>query len=315
MRQGLAIGITAGLVSALVHFSAEHGGPVLRLLLLCLIPLPLLLAGLGWGWLPAAAGALSGTLATTLVDSPLDGVAYLIAFGIPAGLIAYLAYLSRPSPYDESKREWYPVGRLLAALSLYAGTLPLLVLPWTGGSFEWVRPVFTSLLKSWAKQSGDVRLSDPQIESMAETAVHVAPAAMAVYWLLIMVPNLYLAGRIAAASGRLARDWPDLPDFTYPPTFSPLLGLAVLASFAPGVLGVAGVGFTGALMFAHLLMGLALVHFLARRGARWLLWVTYAGLLLLQPYSALFAVIVAFAGLIEQILKLRQRLGAPPPTT
>src|SRR5262249_25493864 len=120
MRQGLLIGIAAGLVSALVHFSAEQGGPALRLLLLFLIPLPALLAGLGWGWLPAAASAIAGALATTLVDSPLDGLASLLAFGIPATFIAYLAYLSRPSPYDEGKREWYPLGRLLAALSLYA---------------------------------------------------------------------------------------------------------------------------------------------------------------------------------------------------
>jgi hypothetical protein len=316
MRQGLLIGIAAGLASALVHLSADQGGTALRLLLLWLIPLPLLLASLGWGWLPAAASALAGALATTVFDSPLDGLGHLLAFGVPATFIAYLAYLSRPSAHashganDEAKREWYPLGRLLAALSLYAGVLPLLALPFTGGSFEGLRPVLTSMLKAVAKQSSDLRLSDAQIEAMADTAVQMAPAAMAVYWLLIMVPNLYLAGRIAGASGRLGRDWPDLPGFVYPAGFSLLLGLAVLAAFAPGVAGIAGTSFTGALMFAHLLAGLALVHFLARRGARWLLWVTYAGLLLLQPYGA---VLVAFAGLIEQILKLRQRLGAPPP--
>ena len=64
-------------------------------------------------------------------------------------------------------------------------------------------------------------------------------------------------------------------------------------------------------MFAHLLAGLALVHFLAQRGARWLLWGTYAGLFLLpQPYGP---ILVTVAGLIEQLLRLKQRLGAPPP--
>jgi hypothetical protein len=147
---------------------------------------------------------------------------------------------------------------------------------------------------------------------MAEIAVAVATAAMAVYWLLIITPNLYLAGRIARASGRLGRDWPDLPGFAYPAGFSLLLGLAVVASFAPGAVGSAGTSFTGALMFAHLLAGLALVHFLARRGARWLLWVTYGALLFLQPYGA---ILIALAGLLEPILKLKQRLGAPPPSS
>jgi hypothetical protein len=145
--------------------------------------------------------------------------------------------------------------------------------------------------------------------------VAVAPSAMAVYWLLIMTPNLYLAGRIIGASGHLARDWPDLPSLTYPAGFALLLGLALLAAaFAPGAIGIAGTSFTGALLFAHLLAGLALVHFLARRGARWLLWVVYAGLLMpiLAPYAA---VLVTAAGLIEPALKLKQRLGAAPPST
>jgi hypothetical protein len=313
MRQGLAIGIAAGLASALLNLSAERGGLALLLLLPCLIPLPPLLAGLGWGWLPAAASAIAGALATALVDSPLEGLAYLLAVGVPTTLITYLAYLSRPSGDGEDKREWYPLGRLLAALSLYAGTLPILALPWTGGSFEWVRAPFANVLKAVAKQSSALHVSDAQIDAMADAAVQVAPATMAVYWLLIMVPNLYLAGRIAHAFGRLGRDWPDLPDFTYPAGFSLLLGLAVLALFAPGVVGIAGTSFTGALMFAHLLAGLAVAHFLARHGARWLLWVTYAALLLLLPYSAYFVVVVALA---DQVLKLRQRLGArPPPST
>jgi hypothetical protein len=245
-------------------------------------------------------------------------VAYFLAVGLPAALVAYLAYLSRPAPDDEGegKREWYPLGRLLAALSLYAGALPVIALPWIGGSFEAVRPMATDMLRAIVKHSDELRLkppSDAQIDVMADTAVAVAPAALAIYWLLIMMPNLYLAGRIAGASGRLGRDWPDLPGFAYPTGFSLLLGLAVAASFAPGAVGIAGASYTGALMFAHLLAGLALVHFLAQRGARWLLWGTYAGLLFLpQPYGA---ILVTIAGLIEQILRLKQRLRAPPPST
>src|SRR5262245_5909865 len=140
MRQGMLIGIAAGLVSALVHYSADHGGPALRLLLLFVIPLPLLLTGLGWGWLAAAAGGLAGALAAAVLDTPLDGLVYLLAFGIPAALISYLAYLSRPVGPAEDEREWYPVGRLVAAMSLYAGALPVLALPFIGGSFDFLKP-------------------------------------------------------------------------------------------------------------------------------------------------------------------------------
>jgi hypothetical protein len=317
MQQGYLVGVGSGLVSALLFLSAEHGGPALRLLLLFFVPLPMLLAGLGWGWLPAAVGALVGSLAMAALGAPIDGLSYFLAVGLPSSGIAYLAYLSRPSPVGDGL-EWYPVGRLLAAMSLYAGALPVLALPWLGGSFDGLKPLAANMVRAALKQSGEGRLqapTDEQVGAFADMVVAVAPSAMAVYWLLIMTPNLYLAGRIIGASGHLARDWPDLPSLTYPAGFALLLGLALLAAaFAPGAIGIAGTSFTGALLFAHLLAGLALVHFLARRGARWLLWVVYAGLLMpiLAPYAA---VLVTAAGLIEPALKLRQRLGAAPPST
>jgi hypothetical protein len=97
---------------------------------------------------------------------------------------------------------------------------------------------------------------------------------------------------------------------TYPPGF-PLLGaLALAASFAPGIIGVAGASFTGALLFTYLLAGLALLHFIARSRAPWILWFVYAALILFGPYTALALTLV---GLLEPALKLRRRLGAPPP--
>jgi hypothetical protein len=317
MRQGLLVGLASGLVSALLFFSAARGGPWLGLVLFLLTPLPPLLGGLGWGWLPAATGALAGSAAIAAVASLALGFGYFLAVGLPAAAIAYLAYLSRPSDTAPDGREWYPAGRLLAAMSLYAGALPVLALPWTGGSFDGLRPVAAEMVRAAFRQSGDLRLQAPteeQVGALAELVVAVAPSALAVYWLLIMTPNLYLAGRIVGASGHLARDWPDLPALAYPPGFSLLLGLALLAAaLAPGAIGIAGTSFTGALLFAHLLAGLALVHFVARRGARWLLWVVYAGLLLpvLAPYAA---VLVTAAGLIEPALKLKRRLGPAPPS-
>ena len=101
-------------------------------------------------------------------------------------------------------------------------------------------------------------LGDKQIEALAEFVVTALPAALAAYWVAIFTLNLYLGGRIARASGRLGRDWPDLPGMAYPPGFPLLAALAVAASFAPGTIGVAGTSFSGALLFAYLIAGLAL---------------------------------------------------------
>lgn len=315
MRYGFLIGLGSGLVSALLFYSAARGGALLGKLLLFLTPLPSLLAGLGWGWLPAAAGALAGSLVMAGAATLPFGVGYFLAVGFPAALVAYLAYLSRPSPHDQSAREWYPAGRLMAALSLYGGALPVLVLPLIGGSYDGLRSTAAEFFRRFstnAPEFGLKSLSAPQIDALADFIVTVTPGAIAVYWLAIMTPNLYLAGRVARASGRLGRDWPDLPALAYPPGFSLLLALALLGSFAPGAIGIAGTSLTGALLFAYLIAGLSLIHFIARHRARWILWIVYASLLLLEPYAA---ILVAIAGLLDPILKLKQRLGSPPPST
>ena len=69
---------------------------------------------------------------------------------------------------------------------------------------------------------------------------------------------------------------------------------------------------SGALLFAYLLAGLALAHFIVRHRARWALWILYASLVVFEPYAA---ILVAMAGLLDPILKLKRRFGAPPPPT
>jgi len=315
MPIGFLIGLGGGLASALLFYSAARGAPLLGTMLLLLTPLPSLLAGLGWGWLPAAAGAVAGALVMAIVANPPFAAGYFLALGLPAVLVPYLAYLSRQHPQDPSTRDWYPVGRLLAAVALYGGALPVLVLPLIGGGYDMLRvPLIQFLhhLSTQAPELGLRPLTDPQVETLAEVVVAALPGALAVYWMAIFTLNLYLAGRIARASGRLGRDWPDLPAVAYPRGFPLLAAIALAASFAPGLVGVAGTSFTGALLFAYLLAGLALFHFIARGRAPWMLWFVYAALLVFGPYTA---IVLTLAGLIEPALKLRRRFGAPPPST
>lgn len=315
MRLGFIIGLGGGLASALLFYSAARGSPLLSTLLLLLTPLPTLLAGLGWGWLPAAAGAVAGSLVMAIAASLPFAVGYFLALGLPGAILCHLAYLSRPHPQDPNRREWYPAGRLVAALSLYGGALPLLVLPLIGGTYEILRaPLgeFFHRLSTRAPELGLRPLNDQQVEALAEFVVVALPGALAAYWVAIFAGNLYLAGRIARASGRLGRDWPDLPALAYPPGFPLLVALALAATFVPGTIGVAGSSFSGALLLAYLIAGLALMHFIARGRAPWILWFVYASLVLFGPYAAL---VLTLGGLLEPALKLKNRFGASPPPT
>lgn len=317
MRNGILIGVAAGLVSALLFYSAGRGSPLLSTLLVLLTPLPSLLAGLAWGWLPAAAGGLAGAVAMAIGANGIAAVGYFLALGLPAALIAYLAYLSRPNANDPNAREWYPAGRLMASMALYAGALPVLVLPLIGGSYEVLRPPVFELFRGVAARAAELggrSLSEQNIEALTDLFIRVLPAFLAAYWLAIFTFNAYLAGRIARASGRFGRDWPDLAALEYPRGF-PLLVVAALLvafAFAPGVIGTIGTSFAGGLLFAYLVAGLALLHFIARGRAPWILWFVYAGLLLFGPYAAMA---ITIAGLLEPALKLRQRLGVSPPST
>lgn len=317
MALGLLIGIGGGLASALLFYSAARGSPMLSTLLLLLTPLPTLLAGLGWGWLPAAAGALAGSLVMIGVASAPFAAGYFLALGVPAALASHLAYLSRPHPQDASSREWYPAGRLLAAVSLYGGALPVLMLPLIGGSYSVLREPLAEFfrgLSTRAPELGLRPLSDAQVDALTEFVISALPGVFAAYWVGIFALNLYLAGRIARASGRLGRDWPDLAALSYPPGFPLLAAVALAASFAPGVIGVAGTSFGGALLLAYLIAGLALAHFIARGRAPWILWLVYPALILFGPYAALVLII---AGLLEPALKLKRRFGpsSPPSST
>jgi len=315
MPFGFLIGLCGGLASALLFYSAARGSPLFGTVLLVLTPLPSLLAGLGWGWLPAAAGAVAGALVMTFAASGQFAVGYFLALGLPAAMLAYLALLSRPLPDDPDKREWYPAGRLVAALSLYGGALPVLVLPLIGGSYEGLQPAMSEFfrrLSTHAPELGMRQLTDQQVEGLAQFVVAALPAALAAYWTAIFSLNLYLGGRIARASGRLVRDWPDLPAMTYPSPFPLLVALAIAASFLPGAVGVAGTSLSGSLFFAYLLAGLALMHLIARWRGGWVLWLVYAGLLVFGPYTVLA---LTLAGLLDPILKLGRRFGASPPAT
>jgi Predicted membrane protein (DUF2232) len=315
MRTGYLVGFGAGVASALLSYSATRGSSALLVILLGLLtPLPSLLVGLGWGWLPAATAAAVGALATGVATDALSAAGYLLTLGVPSVLIAYLAYLNRPNPDGSDAREWYPPGRLMAAMALYAGALPVLFLPLIGGSYEALRnPVGKEFqrLSLRLPELGMKPMTEQQVEAFTDLFITTLPAVLAAYWLIVFTVNAYLAGRIVLASGRLVRDWPDLPAMAYPAGFPLLLMLAVAASYAPGIVGVAGTSFAGALLLAYLVAGLSLTHFIARGRAPWALWFVYAGLILFGPYAA---VIITLGGLIDPLFKLKQRLGAHPPS-
>jgi hypothetical protein len=325
MPHYILMGLAGGFASAVLFMSATAGGTAGRILLYFLAPLPSFLAGLGWGSTSALVAALAASTATGFV---LGGIwpafVFLVSQGVPIVLLCHFALLDRAPgtiPADGSGAttvEWYPVGRLLALAAIIAGSLSVMSLFMLGSDLDEVRGILRELIdKVFAKDLASLRdkpLTPQEIDSLAQLGLFLLPAASATSWLAGFTLNLWLAGRITHASGRLVRPWPDIAAMTFPPGVLWGLVIALVFTFLPGYPGLISSGFAGALLFAYMLMGLAIIHHVTRGKPQrpFILWGVYFLLLLFNSWAA---AVIALLAIAEPISPLRRRLMASGPPT
>jgi hypothetical protein len=317
----LLIGAGSGLVSAALFASAATT-TALAGVLFYLAPLPLCLAGLGWGGMAALVSALTSTVVIAASLGPATAAIFAISMAAPTALLAHLALLSRPAVAPQGQHiaalEWYPAGRIVGWAALLAGLLAGVLVLILGYDQESYRESIREILNHSALKELDrdgTLFTEETIASLSGVLARALPAAFAVIWLTITLFNLWMAGLIVDASGRALRPWPDLHALELPNALVLIFAGALAASFLPGLPGLLAIGLAGALLFAYVLQGLAVIH-VSTRGVplRSLLLATvYLGILLL----GWVAIVVAIVGLAEPLLGLRQRAnrGGQPPTT
>jgi len=315
----IAIGIGAGLVSALLTAVVTQGS-VVAFVLYLLSPIPILVAALGWDHRAGLVGAATGGLALAVGVSGVAGLGFALASALPAWWLAYLALLSRTAP--DGSVEWYPLGRLLAWIAAVAALTFLAAIAVPHLDFEayrqTAREVAELALRAQTATPQDATI--PPIGGVpAEDAIDqftaILPVVAAAGFVLVYVTYLWLGARIVAISGRLERPWPTLSATALPR--EALIALAI-AGFAPlvlsGFLGVFATALAAALFMAFGLTGLAFVHDVSRgRSGRFLLlFGTYALLILSQ-----FLVFVALAivGIADTAFNLRDRFFSTRPPT
>jgi len=305
------IGLGAGLAAA-VLFASASAGPLAALLFL-LAPLPTFLAGLGWGWLAALVAALVSALLIGAMTSAKVALAYMASQSLPVVLLCYLAYLNRPAHEgaDRTAVEWYPVGRMLAVAAALAGALAVVTLMLKGGDLEQLRKELRDVIEQALRQMGPPSEGKSMPEGAIAYVAGLAPYTLPATWLGYLLFNFWLAGRITLASGRLLRPWPDLSALRLPQGAPLLLAGAAALTFFDGLPGYIGASFTGPLVAAYNLVGLAVVHHVTR-GSPWrsfVLAALYAGVVLIFMWGALA---VAIVGLAEPFSPLRRNLPPAP---
>lgn len=320
MPTQILIGAGAGLVSAALFASAAAAG-VFAGIPFYLSPLPLCLAGLGWGRATVLIAVLTGTLVMAIALGLPLALAFGLTLAVPVAALIHLLLLARPATSQKDagagSLDWYPPGRIVGWAALMAGFLAGLLALALGPDLETYRQSVGDLLKPEmlkALDPDDSIFTPERVENLKALLAKTLPAAFAVVWLIIVLVNLWLAGFIVEASGRALRPWPDLHALEIPNALIAVFAIALGLSFAPGIISVLATGFAGAMLFAYVLQGLAVIHTYSRGvPLRPLaLGAVYLGILFL----GWVAIVVAIVGLGEPLFGLRARgrtPGAPPP--
>jgi hypothetical protein len=311
----ILIGIAAGCASALM-FASIISGALISLLLFYLAPLPLMVAAIGWGPLAAAIGGCAAAGSLGIIFGLNYCIAFTLAFALPAWWLGHLALLGRPTAAASSPSptpggndlEWYPVGRILIWIAVFA-TLTTFGLMLTLGSDP---AAMTETLKRGLDQllsASGVTADDHVIEAL----IVIMPICGIIGVFVVLTLNLWLAAKIAATSGRLKRPWPDLTATVLPPFTLPALCVAIALCFPGGLIALLAKLATSALMMAYALTGFAVLHTLtmALKGRAFWLGSAYA-LVVLFMWPVLAMVVL---GLADAVFGFRARYwrSRPPP--
>ncbi|MEL6373359.1 MAG: hypothetical protein AAFR04_05275 [Pseudomonadota bacterium] len=318
------IGAFAGAVSAMVFVGSANAVGLVRVMMVLAVPLPGLLAGLGWGTSAALSFAAAGAALAGIFAGFGGIIVWLVTLGLPVAALTHATYLNRqvaPSAMGpgggQAGTEWYPPGNLLFLIALIGCSLGAGLMTIIAQDMATFKGRMVTIVETFIKglpPETAARFKPEQINTLAEYALALVPGLSAAAIVGAYVFNLWLAALITKSSGRLARTWPDLPSTQMPRGASLLLAVALLVTMLGGTIAFFASAVAGGMMFAYLLVGLAIVHAITRgntwRGA--ILGGVYVVLLFFNTYAAIGLVLL---GLAEPFLPFKRKPPgqSPPP--
>jgi hypothetical protein len=318
MMTGILISLAAGLASAMM-FASIASGALISLLLFYLAPLPLMMAALGWGSMAAAIGGIVAALGV----GATFGLAYMMAFAvtvaIPAWWLGHLSLLARTVPGDPQSPanplalDWYPVGRILVWIAVFASLTTIGAMLTLGADSAAISDALRRALTRIASM-GASGAETPNASRAIDALVAIAPGAATLIAMMTLTLSLWLAAKITFTSQRLRRPWPDLRATKLPSLTLVVLAAAIALCFAGGLIAIMSQIVCAALLLAYGLTGFAVLHVvsLALPGRSIMLGVLYAATLF-AGWPMIGAVAL---GLADAAFSIRERYwqknGVPP---
>jgi hypothetical protein len=280
-----------------------------------------MVATLAWGPLCGTIGGIAAAAGLGVIFGLPYCLAFAITIALPAWWLGHLALLGRPvtaghapalsPPPSAPAVEWYPLGRILLWITVFASLSTMAALLTLGTDAASIVDALRQFMLRLLEQRDAAVAADT--ERLIDSLIIVAPAAAAAVAMLTLTLNLWLAAKITVTSGRLPRPWPDLKSTILPPMTLAALCTAIAFCFSGGLAAIGARIVTSALLLAYALVGFAVLHTLSlalKNRAFWLGSVYAIALIFVWPALALVAL-----GLADAVFGFRQRFlrGRPPP--
>ena len=304
MIMQLVIALAAGCASALMFVSVVSGA-LISLVLFYLAPLPLMVAALGWG---SATALVAGIVTSAAIGGTL-GLPYMMVFALtvalPAWWLGRLAMLARSVAQGagEPTLQWYPPGRLVLWIAAFASLTTIAALLSLGTD---AATVTETLKHGLARIFGTTEGTNAADTDMLVTVlVTIAPAAATMVTMAALALNLWLAAKIVQTSGRLMRPWPALNLIEFPSLALVALAIALLVSFAGGLIAIFAQIIATALVFAYAFAGFAVLHTLTQSMATRGFWL--AGTYALVAVFGWPLIAIAVIGIADAVFGFRRR--------
>ena len=259
----LTVAAVAGLLTSGLYLSVM-GGPA-YILLQYLTQLPLFLVGLGLGFIPTLLSSCVALVVALITDVTL-GLVFFIGYVGPTLLVTYRALLNRSA--EGRVLEWYPAGRMLAEITIYALLVLFVALIWFGNQDGGLAGVIERAMTELLSDLGN-EVAQSTIDVLRRY-LFVIPGLMGVSWIMMMAVNGALAQWMLASYGRNLRPSPTFREIKVPRWLSYCLILsALLAFWGEGIFAFSGGSITMILMAPFFFQGIGVVHQWSCRSASW----------------------------------------------
>jgi hypothetical protein len=332
------LGVGAGLAAAIL-FSLAGRGTLFAAALANLSPLPIMIAMLGFGLVAGASAVVSATLTVAVlfyaqqkygyVDAAaLAGLTFAFFIGLPALWFSLLSVLSRakgsPNWVVTTKvgsfftREYCPLERVLsyaASISATVGVaIAISIMTLYGGFDHALEKLTAEIVPDLEPLLSQMQLP-PGVDAhydahyLAKTLILMAAPAAAGGSLVMMMLNLWFAGRVVQFSGQLPRPWPNIArELSLPRNYLLVFGAAsVIGPYFGGLAGIIVVIIAATIGVAFALVGLAVAHYLTRGLSFRVPLLILIYLLLITPLSLFAILALLLIGVVETAFSLRDR--------